>query len=521
MLDARERRAWIQRDMLDRSGKITHNPEPLDMNAHNPELPGNYCLVCLTLNIAGDIKRTPMTRMLFAEGVHILEQRTLRNKHKPANDHNYSSLLTDPAYNDCNSPTGTDSIESGWEILETRQIHEVTGDEAFWLIRADGREVKEILEIAEDSFPSARLFDFDVLLPDGSKLSRGISRKCLVCGNPVTECARSRRHGLDAVKAATNKLLRDFCADAISTAAYSSLLDELYTTPKPGLVDLANTGAHDDMDVPLFELSANTLRPYFRDAALMGIDGCGMADLRKRGIEAENEMFRATRGVNTHKGMIYSMGLLSAGMGKALSGDCRCCDDSSQGAFPDFFGEDLISNTLRSGTVIASAVRYASEFAREDAEIFLARSEADPVTNGARALQNYGARGAMGEAADGFPDAIYCLNQLKYYNSLIVNNDSKATSVSSIQNVPGVLAFCDGMARLEDTNLLHRGGEEGLSFAREEAARISGLPESKRISEIASLDEEMIRRNLSPGGSADVLALAYFLYRLTTISGET
>ena len=87
-----------------------------------------------------------------------------------------------------------------------------------------------------------------------------------------------------------------------------------------GLVDLANNGAHKDMDVALFEKSAEALRPYFYDAAMLGMDSCSMAELRERGLAAEQEMYAATGGVNTHKGMIYSMGLLLAGMGMALAG---------------------------------------------------------------------------------------------------------------------------------------------------------------------------------------------------------
>jgi triphosphoribosyl-dephospho-CoA synthetase len=69
------------------------------------------------------------------------------------------------------------------------------------------------------------------------------------------------------------------------------------------------------------------------------------------------------------------------------------------------------------------------------------------------------------------------------------------------------------MADLEDTNLLHRGGEEGLGFARQAAAEIAAMPEAEREKALAELDDEMIRRNLSPGGSADMLALAFLLER--------
>ena len=413
VLDARERRAAIQNKMLAGAGQ-------------------GHCLICLTLNIAGEVKRTPMTRMLFGRGVRELKALDLR-------------------------------------IADSFMLDEPTGSEGFWLAEEDPVEVKRQLETVEDSFPAARLFDFDVLTADGTKLSRNVSRRCLICDAPAAECARSRRHGLDAVKAATDRLLRQFCADELAEAAHDSLLDELYTTPKPGLVDLMSCGAHTDMDVPLFEKSAAALVPYFRDAALMGMDCCEMADLRRRGLEAEQDMFRATGGVNTHKGMIYSMGLLLAGMGRCLTdgGDC---------------------------------IEHAAELARRDADKYLGENLERPVTNGGAVYRKYGAGGATAEAASGFPEAEYCFSRLVHYRSLGCGN-------------PDALAFCDVMADLEDTNLLHRGGEEGLGFARRAAAEIAAMPEAEREKALAELDDEMIRRNLSPGGSADMLALAFLLER--------
>ncbi len=436
MLAARERRAKIQNTMLGRED--------------------GTCLVCLTLNIAGDIKRTPMTGMLFQRGTE-----------------EFSALEFD--------------------VIDSRVISESTGDEAFWLLRENAQQVKQQLEAVEESFPAARLFDFDVLVRDtaGSekdpacirKLSRKTGRKCLICGRPAAECARSRRHGLDAVRSMTGGLLTEFCAETLAEYAQDSLLDELYTTPKPGLVDLANCGAHSDMDVPLFEKSAESLKPYFLDAAVMGMNSCSMRELRERGLRAEKEMFLATGGVNTHKGMIYSMGLLLAGAGMALKADSGVCEEEP---------------------LVEMAVRYAADLAGQDAEKQIAESLAEPKTNGGKALKAYGTRGAMGEAADGFPGALYCASRLHQYMKEGIE-----------KRKAGALAFCDSMARLEDTNLLHRGGLDGLDFARSEASLIAAAGEyDERISGLEALDAEMIRRNLSPGGSADMLALAFFLERL-------
>ena len=154
MLAARDRRVDIQNRMLEEGGS-------------------DCSLACLTMNIAGEIKRTPMTKMLFDRGISEFEQ-------------------------------------AGFEVIDHMLIDEFTGSEAFWLVKENGAEVKKYLEDVEDSFPAARLFDFDVLTPDGVKLARAKSRKCLICDKPAAECARSRAHGLDTIKAATQALLRDF-----------------------------------------------------------------------------------------------------------------------------------------------------------------------------------------------------------------------------------------------------------------------------------------------------------------------
>lgn len=418
MLDARERRAQAQHAILKTAGS-------------------SDCLVSFSLNVAGDVKRTAKTRFLFDQGMRAFDA-------------------------------------LGFRQLFTTVTDAVTGTEALILLRADAARVKAVLERLEDTAPWARLFDFDVLNASGEKLSRGTPRKCLICGGPAADCARSRAHGLDAVKAATCALLDECCADTLASTAHAALEQELYTTPKPGLVDRNNSGAHADMDVPLFLKSAAALVPYFKTAVLLGLSDAGMAPLKEAGQRAERAMFAATNGVNTHKGAIYSMGLLLYGMGKALS-----------------FGGD--------------AIGYASALARTDAAQRLRNALSEQGTNGAAVYAKYGASGAVGEAADGFFHARYCADRL------MAHRDAEN---------PGALALNDVLIVLRDTNLLHRGGEAGLRFVQSEAKRIAFLPESERIAALDALDKELIERNLSPGGGADVLALAYLIDAWRTLSGS-
>ena len=185
----------------------------------------------------------------------------------------------------------------------------------------DARLLKAFCIRLESEGEAGRLFDLDVLDANGEKLSRETGRTCLVCGGPVSVCSRSRAHGLEAITARTRTILEAFAAETLGEMAENALLAEVHFTPKPGLVDEANNGAHRDMDVPLFERSAHALRPCFEEFVRLGIQGASPAALQQAGVRAEQAMFAATGGVNTHKGAIYSGALLLHAAGRLLSGE--------------------------------------------------------------------------------------------------------------------------------------------------------------------------------------------------------
>lgn len=385
-------------------------------------------LLGFTMNIAGPVKRSRLGDFAFWEGLEALRR------------------------------------QLGGRVLHQEVTDRKTGLEALLVCSLPAEELKALAMDLESRSPAGRLCDMDVIAPDGGKLSRPAPRTCLVCGGPAAPCARSRAHGLPAVQEAAQALLEDFAAQRLAELAVQALLEEVDQTPKPGLVDRNNRGAHQDMDRDLFHRSARSLLPYFRRAVTLGLERADcMGSLQKAGLAAERVMLAETGGVNTHRGAVYAFGLILAAMGSRLA---------------------------RGGDVFAGAAA-------------LAESGLPPAagSHGQRARQRYGAPGARGEALAGFPHA-------RHAWAALARPGGRDAALLTL------------LAEVEDTNLLHRGGPAGLAFVREEARSILAGPQAAWNSRLEELDGACIARNLSPGGSADLLALALLLGRTEEVWRE-
>lgn len=373
----------------------------------------------------------------------------------------------------------------GHAIRSREILRGITGDEAMLSVDLDASQLKRICTAIEESTPMGRLFDMDVIDLNGTKLERGTERGCIVCGKPGRACASRRLHSVPELQEATRKLICDHFdpidADRIADAAVDSLFKEVRTTPKPGLVDLRNNGSHTDMDVPLFLASAEALHPYFRRCARIGQETAGMAPpeafplLKEAGLEAEQTMYRTTNSVNTHKGAIYTLGILCAAFGSLMhSGDERPMPEK----------------------ILNLCMWIAGDAAREDLE------NAEEDTFGLRLYRERGIGGIRGEMAKGLPSVSRALG---IYRRALSNGRSA--------NDAGVLTLLQLIAHVDDTNLWHRGGQEGAEYAARATQEL--LHGDPTLQQIEALDDAFIARNLSPGGCADLLAAVYLLHSLT------
>lgn len=279
-------------------------------------------------------------------------------------------------------------------------------------------------------------------------------------GKPLS--ATSLRRALDkgGFKEAMEYIPESSIPYLVADLAERALRLELDTTPKPGLVDRRDNGAHKDMDYALMSKSISALRPYLTRLAVESAKDIDPAKIKEIGIEAEKAMLKATGGVNTHKGALFCIGLSVA------AASCLAC---STGAVEVYSFKELVSHAA--------------------SEIPSARG-----THGAEAKRSFKAVGALENARAAYPELF--ADWLPYYLSLECDPFRCHKTLLHI------------MTTLDDTNILHRRGAEGLAHAEAEAAR---LLEDFSESGLSSLNKDFIRENISPGGSADMLSLTIFI----------
>lgn len=268
----------------------------------------------------------------------------------------------------------------------------------------------------------------------------------------------------------------------VAHLATRALKAELNTTPKPGLVDTHDSGAHRDMDHALMMRSIRALHPYFVRLATLGYDSTQLPahnDIVSIGLEAEKAMFKSTGGVNTYKGALFSMGLaLTAatyiiGRGKVAT---------------TTHGKEYVPGDLLSATI----TQFANGFPDTSG------------THGSRAKQLAQAgcklKSALDNAREGYSQLFG--EWLPFYETRIKGDDSYVKHKTLLR------IMCD----LDDTNIVYRTDYDTMLQVKTEARR---LLEDFSEAGIEDMNRDFVSRNISPGGSADMLALVVFLFGIT------
>lgn len=251
----------------------------------------------------------------------------------------------------------------------------------------------------------------------------------------------------------------------LSYLAVQSIKAELDTTPKPGLVDKADNGAHSDMDYNLMLKSIYSLHPYFTKLSCLAYneDVINIDKIKTIGIEAEKQMLFTTNGVNTYKGALFSMGLV-------LYAASYLCQQR------DKVQEQQLQKTIK---------LLSSKFSQPD------------DTHGKKVIEKHNIKGALNSAIDGYP--LLFDDWLPFF----IKHKNEEHSLIKL------LLFI--MTNLDDTNIYYRKGEEVVAHVKQQAKEIL---DDFSIDRVEKLNKEFVKENISPGGAADMLSLTLFIHSI-------
>lgn len=265
--------------------------------------------------------------------------------------------------------------------------------------------------------------------------------------------------------------------------AIKALIKEICLSPKPGLVDMNNNGAHRDMDFQTFIFSIQAITHWFEQFYQYGKNTANrpvnqfLSGIRPIGLQCEKAMFDATHQVNTHKGGIFAFGLLLGAIGRIeqqglpLNAQSICEQVAT-------ICRGIVNNELKQNNPTHSV--------------------------GEKLFKRHNLAGARGEAESGY--ATVRQVSLPIYQQMINRGYDEETSL--LQALLYLLAFN------QDTNLVSRGGLEGLNYVQQHAKTLidqGGMVDHQGRENLYKLDLELIKRNLSPGGSADLIAITWLL----------
>ena len=378
--------------------------------------------------------------------------------------------------------------------------HKVFSSKLFaaFAVDKEAAALKRLLMHLERRHPLGRLWDFDVYLGDEclSGASQGrATRPCFLCQEPALVCRRLGKHSRDELyqwflgRAQSFVKVRKYLSKAVEQVALrakEAIIKEAKLSPKPGLVDGRSSGVHRDMDLSLLLKSGEVIAPHLEKCAdlaarraIRGIS-CPQAlfrSLKKIGVKAEKAMFATTGGVNTHKGMIFSLGLLCGAAGTLIGR-----------------GNELTAmNVCQEGAKICAGILAHFDKLEDMASL----------TKGESNYCKYNSQGIRGEVRQGFPSV------RKHSLPELVSSRAKyGEDAACIRSLLSLISVVD------DSNIVFRSGPAGLEHMQTlaKAALEAGWPKGTRAKDLfKQLEEFCLESTVSPGGSADLLAVTLFL----------
>lgn len=396
------------------------------------------------------------------------------------------------------------------EILYCEETLSLEGKIKFFIIKNSLDFVKQICVFIEEKHDLGRFVDIDVYDKEGTSISRieyGYpQRKCYLCDETGVVCTRARTHAISDLKKhilksyeryLLNENLRVKVSEKLGELALKACILELSCHPSFGLVSPLTSGAHSDMDYFTFLNSSFAIKKGITKMGYIGFSYLSLEEAfkiaRVIGIETEREMFEATKGINTHKGMIFLLGVVIVSVGKLLyEKNLKTFKEKKELAVEE---RDLYS--------ISQNIKECCKDILLDFELIEEKvKQGYSLTNGEKLYLNYGFLGIRGEVKEGI--------QIVFKRALPYLEDSLKKGNEINDAMVGTLLTL--MTTVEDSTIVNRLGVDTLKKIKEEASELlkSGIPKE----EAYRLEKEYSKLGISPGGSADLLAVTIFLYFL-------
>ncbi|WP_439185626.1 triphosphoribosyl-dephospho-CoA synthase [Carboxylicivirga taeanensis] len=397
-----------------------------------------------------------------------------------------------------------DNANNKWE--EKTRLNDVAGEAVIYLFDKNtsvAKNLKRITENFEQSFELGRIVDLDVLGADGLPVSSGKAKACFICDLTAADCRKSGRHTISEVRNSMEMAIARYMEKVrdkevvkkVAGYAIRGLLLEVALSPKPGLVCRNSTGAHADMDFVSFMGSAAAIAPYLTEISQLAISFQGrnvsdvLPQIKSIGQEMEQAMFSATNGVNTHKGAIFLMAISCFAVVRVVR---------KQG-YLKLNAFSSVVQQLTSGLVQRELCAGLTERV---------------LTHGQQCFKKYGlqAAGARGEVEQGLPTVLH--HALPYLQDSLV----KKLSAYTDEEITGLLVplLLKIITVNNDTNVLYRHDGVVLEQLKQNAKKALDDWRSGNRQTYDGLVEWCLQKRISPGGSADLLALTLTLHLCQT-----
>ena len=364
---------------------------------------------------------------------------------------------------------------------------------AHFLFDLDFVNVKKEMINVEEEHILGRCLDIDVYTLKNDKVI-GISRsdlfkkprRCFICDLDAKICSRAQTHTIDEIKNYFEVVYKNFkdsqkktdsLAYEVSQMALKAMISEVSTFPSFGLVSPISSGAHKDMDYYTFLNSAVAITPFLKKMFEVGYSYYSpeyiFDAIRDIGKECEEKMFEATNNINTHKGMIFLMGISMAAIGKALYEN------------KEFYQiQDIIKSMVKNIL-----------------DDFKELHKKEKLTHGERLYLEYGFTGIRGQVQDGL--SVLFDNIIDNY----INSDLKENDLYT-------QILIELMARVEDSTVVYRHDISTLRKVQSDAKdllNMGGIFTEEGRQKCHHLEDLYIKENISPGGCADLLAISILL----------